>query len=360
MTMESSKPHPDVSPSRATQSTDDAIETQAATWFVRRQGDHRAEDEAAFQAWLALSPTHRLAYEQVANAWQALDQLPEHDVARLRAGFARAEPVTHNLGRPALTSPARRSFVPRFALAGTAFAFAGGSMLGWNYWRNNPTFTERYETRRGEFQTVSLPDGSTMELDTETHVEARLFRHRREVQLVRGQAMFTVQSDADRPFNVLARTVTVTVVGTRFAVRCTDTGLENGNVRVEVAEGRVRVGSAPAGGGLQRVVELAAGQAVVIDADGLLDQVNAISPTEVAAWRQGRVTFDNTPLLRALQEFERYETTNIVISDPAVGAMRLTGSFNVGQVDRFAHALPRVLPVRLRARGNVTEIVRSA
>lgn len=350
--------HDDVSPAGATPPDDPVMETQAATWFVRRQGEVSEKDERAFHDWLAQSAAHRLAYEQIAGVWHELDAMPQHEVERLRAAYS--QPAVREGKRPALASPGRRAFVPRFALAGTAFALAGGGAIAWNWWwQSSPTFTQAWQTRRGEFQTVSLPDGSTVELDTETHVEARLFRHRREVRVVRGQAMFTVKSDPDCPFDVLARDVKVTVVGTRFSVRCTDTGLEHGNVRVEVEEGCVRVASARPDGGGQRVVELVAGQMVATDADGLLGAISAIAPAEVAPWRQGRVTFNDTTLLRALQEFERYEAMNVVVDDPAVGAMRLTGSFDIGQASRFVRALPRVLPVRVRARGRLLEIVRA-
>ncbi|WP_322044249.1 FecR family protein [Paraburkholderia sp. J67] len=348
------------------------VETQAATWLVRRQNGVAAQDEAAFQDWLARHPSHRLAYAQLDETWQRLDRLPQQDVARWRAERAGEQREIASDKRRAggdraraavLASPGRRAFLPRFAVAGTAFAAAGAGVIGWEYWQNSPTFSAQYQTRRGELQTVSLPDGSKMDLDTDTHVEANLYRHRREIRLLQGQAMFTVQSDPHCPFHVLAQAVTVTVVGTRFSVRCTQTGLEHGSVRVAVEEGRVRVATEAAGAtgsGTQRSVELGAGQTVATDADGLLGAIDAISPAEVAVWRKGRVSFENTTLQRALEEFARYGATNIAVDDPAVAAMRITGSFDVHELNRFAHALPRVLPVRLRARGDHWEIVRSA
>ncbi|WP_158601972.1 FecR family protein [Pararobbsia silviterrae] len=362
---------------RADERTD--IDARAAAWFVQRRDGLAREDEAAFRAWLAAHPAHRAAYDQVSEVWRVLDAMPADDIARLRSEFAHTDPAVHarswrssasNASSASPASPARRAFFPRFAAAGAAFAMTGAGVVAWQYWRANPTFTAVYETRRGEVKTVSLPDGSTMDLDTETHVEARLFHDRREVHLIRGQAMFAVASNPDCPFKVMARAVTVTVVGTRFAVRCTDTGLEHDNVRVDVEEGHVRVASAwredgsrddgsPADGS-SRVVDLTAGQSVATLASGALGPVAAITPAEVAEWRQGRVSFDNTTLQRALQEFERYAATPIVIGDPAIGAMRVTGSFDIHEATRFARALPRVLPVRLRQRGGVIEIVRAS
>lgn len=323
-------------------SHDDDVVQQAATWFVQRRERTDAAGDAAFAAWLAKRAAHREAYDRIAATWAALGALREEDIARLTP-------------RPA--SPGRRFFVPRFALAGTAVAMAGGA-LGWKLlrdeWLRTPTYAQRFETRRGELQTVSLPDGSTVQLDTATQLEARFFPDRREVRLTHGQAMFTVASDARAPFNVFARSVTVTVIGTRFAVRCTDTGLERGNVRIDVEEGRVRVAAAS-----PPLVELVAGQTVVTDAAGRLEPVASVSPADVGAWREGRVSFDDTTLAHALQEFERYTALHVVIADPSVAAMHLTGSFDVRQAASFIRALPRVLPVRVRSHGDMTEIVRA-
>ena len=84
------------------------------------------------------------------------------------------------------------------------------------------------------------------------------------------------------------------------SVRCTETGLEHGTVRVEVEEGRVRVAAAPQPDAAPHSVLLAAGEAVTTGADGLPGQIEPIAPTAVAVWRQGRVAFNNTTLLRAL------------------------------------------------------------
>jgi len=77
----------------------------------------------------------------------------------------------------------------------------------------------------------------------------------------------------------------------------------------------------------------------------------------VAAWRTGRISFNDTPLTEALAELERYGNTGLVVLDPTVGALRLGGSFNVRQVDALAQALPSLLPVRLERRHGVVEIM---
>src|SRR5689334_20587565 len=69
------------------------------------------------------------------------------------------------------------------------------------------------------------------------------------LRLLSGTARFSVTPNAHRRFSVLARDVTVTVLGTIFTV-----GLEPGGVRVTVERGRVHV-AWPAGERVLRIGE---------------------------------------------------------------------------------------------------------
>ncbi|MEG1329188.1 MAG: hypothetical protein RSD99_30070, partial [Janthinobacterium sp.] len=75
-----------------------------------------------------------------------------------------------------------------------------------------------------------------------------------------------------------------------------------------------------------------------------------------APWRNGRITFDNVPLGAALAEFERYGDTGFIVRDPAVARLRIGGSFSLAQLDRFAAALPQLLPVHVVHDGAASEI----
>jgi transmembrane sensor len=337
----------------------DTTDVQAALWATRRDAGLDAGDEARFQQWLAADPAHATAYADLAPGLERVRRLPAGTVQALKQGLAadqaRARP------RPAPASPGRRSWMlgmlPRTALAASVAALAGSGWLGWQHWQSQPTFARQYAAGRGQRLNVELPDGSTLQLDTATRIEVLLYRHRREVRLLDGQAMFAVRHDAVSPFEVLAGATRITVVGTRFSVRHTQAGMEAGKTVVAVESGRVRVAEAlPAGQG-RPAVELVAGQGVSADGQGRLGATVALQPEGVGAWRKGRVSFNDTPLADALAEFERYGATGLFVRDPAVGALRLGGSFELHQVGAFAQALPHLLPVRLVRRGALTEIV---
>ncbi len=349
---------------------------QALRWWVRSQHGLSAQEQHALDQWQAQSPAHQQAYAAWQADWQALDQLSPVAVQHLRnqlahdlAAEASRQPLATTAASAQAASPPHL-FHHRSAWSGLHTAWQGlpqwlgaastrwaqgavaaalvlgtvfGVMevVGWSPWQSPPQFAQAFAAPQGQQTQVQLPDGSLLRLDTSTQLDVALYAQRREVRLAQGQAMFQVQGDAARPFDVLAGPVRITVVGTRFAVRYTPGMAGYDGVRVAVEEGRVQVaapGAAP--------VLLTAGQQVVTDAAGTLGPVVAVPPSGIAPWRAHRVSFDDTPLAQALAELGRYGPTGITLQDPQLGALRLTGTFDPRHLDNFVRALPRVLPVR--------------
>lgn len=351
----------------------DALDVAAATWAVRRRNGLSSEDRAELQAWLDADPRHAAALEDMAATVGHVRQLSSDDVAALKRGL-QAELSARSAAVP---SPPQRKPEPSrwcvrlsplmapVAVAVLVVALLGAGWTGWESWRSLPTFEQAFATERGQQIVATLPDdparGSTVQLDTVTRLDARLFRSRREVHLKEGQALFSVHADKGRPFHVWAGQLHITVVGTRFSVRHTRSGLDAGQTVVSVEEGHVRVTRAGRdeadAASSDAPVELVAGQMVTGDDTGGIGPVTRVSPAAVAPWSAGRISFDNTPLDQALAEFERYRSTGLVIRDPAVARLPVGGSYRVQQFGSFVDALPLMLPVQLVPQGEVTEIV---
>lgn len=341
----------------------DPLDIAAATWVSRRHQGLNAQGEAELQAWLDADPRHADAFEDMAGTLGDLQQLPENDVASLKTWLPETPAI------PPVRLPATprglshgSSWLPRLATAVIAVALIGGGLMGWGHWRGLPTFEQAYATTRGQQLTIRLPDAktgsaSTIELDTATRADARLYRDRREVHLTAGQAMLSVAPDAGRPFQVIAGQLRITVTGTRFSVRHTASGLEAGQTVVSVEEGHVRVEQLADQTKAKDPVVLKAGQKVVADHAGRLGPVQQVPPLSIATWRGGRLSFDQTPLAQAVAEFERYGHTGLVVRDPDVASLPIGGSYNVRQFQRFVEGLPYVLPVRLIPLGDLTEVV---
>lgn len=346
-------------------------------WFIRRRRDGwSVQDEAAFQNWLAADVSHRATFAQWESRWTALDTIPADAVAQLRRNLERDKareaaqrdeaphaPLLRARGQDTLIGmPRRRVLVPAFATAAMMVVAGGGSVLAWNHWQAQPAFKQAFSTRRGQQVEVPLPDGSRVRLDTATNLEVAYYRQRREVRLRDGQAVFNVQADASRPFRVLAGPVAVTVVGTRFSVRYTPELQGDEGVRVLVEEGRVRVARFDGNPGdalheAEDAVYLAAGEQVQADTQGRLAPVAAVSGEGIAPWRDNRISFLNTPLVRAIAELERYGSTGLTVRDPVVAQLRLSGTFDPRDPHTLQRILPIALPVRLQGSGAFKEVL---
>lgn len=316
-------------------------------WFMRRHGPQwTAGDEHAFQQWLH-TPANQAAYAQWEADWKLMDDLPQASADRLRAMVAADRRVRQTVPAAGPGRERRRFFARGLAVAGVAAVAVGTGWLGWQHLQAQPVYTQAFSTRAGQQSEVTLPDGSTLRLDTATALQVTFFRQRREIRLVEGQAMFAVVADAQRPFLVTAGPVRVTVVGTRFAVRMTPGIPGRDGVEVEVEEGRVRV-ARPAPGD---TLELTAGQCLSFDPQGHDPVLDTIAPEAVAGWRSQHLSFSDVPLRQAVAEIERYRGLDIVAIDPAAAELRLSGTFDPRDPATTRRLLAATLPIRLVRQG---------
>lgn len=230
---------------------------------------------------------------------------------------------------PARPAPSKAVKSAGITLA-LAIAFAA---LAWL----NPAYkSERFATAIGERRAVLLSDGSNLLLDSGTHVDIRWRLLSREVDLRAGQALFDVSSAVYRPFVVSAGQAKVEVLGTLFNVR----RLDNDAVRVTLARGRVDVAAAAT----QAPVTLRPGQQVD-SIDGRLTPVAKADVSRAMAWKDDRIVFEQTPLDEAVSLLRHYRKAPIELSDPSLGALKVTGVFEAHNVDLLLDLLPSILPV---------------
>lgn len=336
---------------------DNEINQIALDWFVRREGGLSTTEEACFQQWLHAEPSHRDAYAVWEREDAYLGALPEEGIARLRSNIGRDRKQHESSFAVSNSRSAKLTWrAPRLVLGGMALAIAGVAILAWQVWWQ-PQFSEHYQTARGAERTISLADGSLIQLDTNTSLDVALYRGHRDVVLREGQALFEVAGDVARPFDIVAGPVRITVVGTRFSVRNTPDVPGREGVQVAVEKGIVKVGRGEGLFGGQQMIELRAGQQVSATTDGVVGRPTAVPPEGVAVWRDSCLSFADAELATVLAEFERYVDSGLRIVDPAVAKLRLTGTFDPFRLDNFRRTLPVILPVRLVNVEGRTEIV---
>lgn len=255
-------------------------------------------------------PEQRRQIEQV---WHLLDQA--RDGRRIRPSLDQAwtEMLAAIVPNTVRTRTATRAPARRRTLLAMAAAVV---VLVSFWWMARPAAVS---TSAGEQQAVRLPDGSVVEMNSETTVHyerlfarwpAAIFRDRR-VRL-EGEAYFRVVPSST-PFIVETHDAAVEVLGTEFNVRARDGGA--GTV-VTLATGRVRLS---ARGAADRTVTLAdSGDAARVAPMG--DVVRAPqgempSLAHVLAWRHTGFAVVDEPLRAVLDEVERRYAVEIAPRD---------------------------------------------
>jgi transmembrane sensor len=331
-------------------------------WFMRRHDAQphspwTAEDERDFQQWFSI-PANQQAYKQWQADWVLIDTMPQASAERLRAmvvaDLAEAHRVSCNAGRSQPIPQRRWLLTQGLAFAGLAGMTFGGGWLGWRHFQAQPVFEQAFNTRKGQQIEARLPDGSALRLDTATALQVTLFRGRREVRLMQGQAFFAVAHDGARPFVVEAGGAVVTVLGTRFSVRYTPDIPGRDGVEVAVEQGKVRVtrgqgahDQPPVGAADVEAFDLTAGQILVLPVDGTSPVLRTVSSVDVAAWRNMPLSFSDVSLREAVAEMARYADIGIADIDPAVANLRLSGTFDPRNAAATRQLLANALPVRL-------------
>lgn len=330
------------------------ITAQAAAWLARRDAaDFSPEDEAEFGRWVEASYRHRVAVLRLQRGWKEAERLkalksrvtgegmpPVGQWHRSPFADAIPEPELKVAGIKNQVQRARgaRPWWGRALAAGLVVVLAGGAWFGYQVWRG-----PMYQTPVGVVETVTITDGSRVTLNTDSQIQVNLTLHERQVQLKRGEAFFEVAKDPHRPFVVRAGRASVTAVGTQFSVRRDTSATE-----VVVTEGVVRVEDSDSA--LPAAAQAAhAGQVARITDAGVLIQEEEIPKAEERlSWRVGVLIFRDAKLSEAVADFNRYNARKIVIADPAVGELRVAGSFRATSAEAFVHLLEQAFPLQVQ------------
>ncbi len=340
--------------------TSDIIGT-AASWLIRLEGQTSPKMWDEFQAWIEADRRNEAAFVRLRTAWTRCDRFkllrPEDGrvdrdlLAQLAGGcleapyglrgsesdgVAAAEDDAVNLDR-------RRWLVAAGAVAALG---AGPGLLAWLTTRRYRwTY---YETGVGDNRQAMLPDRSSVLLNTDSRVRVRLASARRDSELLRGEALYTIARDKLRPFYVKAAGSVVCALGTSFSVRIH----EDQSVEVLVADGRVAIGAQSHPRSTPPVLDdsapyASAGDTVVFgQGSWTIKHPPSDYVARKLAWRTGRISFDGETLTEAVREFNRYNRRHLTIADPAIAQIRVGGIFDATDPESFAATLEKHFGVR--------------
>lgn len=196
-------------------------------------------------------------------------------------------------------------------------------------------------TPKGKMSQLHLPDGTKVWLNAQTRVlfPNKFPQSRREI-FVEGEIYIEVAPDATRPFVVKTKQNDIQVLGTRFDVRTTETGV----TQVALVSGKVAVTNHTQ----KKEVLLLPDQLLEIsDRDYTISEVDA---QKLIAWKSGIYSYEAELLDKILEDLARYYGVQLAFRQR--GHTRYTGKLTVSQsFDNLLEGLKNIAPITYTKEG---------
>jgi transmembrane sensor len=316
----------------------DAISERAADFFGRRRfGPWNDADQAELDQWIAESTSHYVA-------WLRLQGFAAH-AERLAALNAVESKQPASFG--GYKFPYRRFVLPLLAAASIALA----ALWGGPFIMALLQPPDRVDsTDVGGRTLLSFSDHTQIELNTNTTVRTRMTTAERTVWLEKGEAWFHVAHDAAHPFSVIVGKHRIADLGTEFLAR-----RDADDVDVILLNGRASLSA----DGAQTATLTPDEEAVATSASLLVTRKTPQELADELAWRRGVLAFRNTPLVEVVREFNRYNTTKLVIADPSIADKRIYADLKTDDFEGFLQLAEDVLKLRVDREGSVVLISRN-
>lgn len=306
------------------------ISETAARWFIRMQeAAPDAPERSQFEAWLMQSPLHQQEYLSISDAWQGIDSMNELQV------LAQAKQADVFFKQDERKKTMRK-------MVGTISTCLALMFIGWaghhqyQTWQATPTLQLASQTTRAQLITQTLEDGSHVTLNANTQIEIKYYRHQRHIELLKGEAIFEVQPDTDRPFVVETDRIKVTVLGTRFAVNKLK-ALE----RVSVDHGKVEVASKT---GAEKLI-LQNNQVAELKQASLKTRSN-VSAQDYFTFTSGTLIFNQADLPEIAETLTRYNPTPVITD--GLSKDHISAVVAIKDTNNFISTLPRIANIHIR------------
>jgi transmembrane sensor len=293
----------------------DIMET-ASLWFARL--DSETADIDAFEAWRDADPSHAAAFARIAGVGFQLDRLK-------RLQPAPAAKSTEN--------PVNRRNLLMTAGGGLVLAAAGATAV------SVATARASASTAVGGRQTVALPDGGQISLNTDSKASWKFDNDRRRIWLERGEIALLLPHDP-RPCFLYGGESEVRVGEGDLNVRLRGQALD-----LTVVKGACTVSASArhnASGDASATVPLTvkAGEAVLAQTSNLhVRSLDAQDLQFISGWRSGELVFTGQTLGVAVAEYNRYLPRKMVILDAGLENIRLGGRFTARDPSDFLASL---------------------
>lgn len=308
----------------------------ALGWIARLRSDDASEDDRqAFALWLGEHRSHLQAMDDALELWD--------DLGVVRHLQVEEQP------------PAKAANSSRWLAA--AFATAACLVLAvvlWPQVQPDPV-SNQYHSAMGERLNIELPDGSRALLNTNSRISVTYADDQRLVELQQGEVWFKVEPNKQRPFHVDAGETRITAVGTAFNIY-----LSPSSTDVTVTEGVVKVsGLGQAGSSAKHTELLHENQVLTADTEGW-ELFDADDISKQLAWQRGELVAEEMPLPELVEQLQRYQDKRIIIADPYVASLSVSGVLQLDQPEASLSAVAVSLGLQITPLSDTSDLLLKA
>ncbi|MCH7313783.1 FecR domain-containing protein [Acinetobacter sp. ANC 3882] len=279
----------------------DHVLDEATDWLVLLHSGEMTElQQQQFELWQAEKKEHALAIQHINRFTHGLTGLSNH--------FPSESLVQSN---QKFNLTAKRNML--LSLSGLLVLGCATYLMPWAKWQSD------YHTQVGEIKTVSLKDGSSLILASDSYINVDFSEQIRQIQLIEGEIYIQTAKDPQhRPFMVKTKDGAIEALGTQFTVRQE----HHDQTRVKVYQHAVALQPLDSG---QRQI-LKQGQRAYFDNQ----QISKPLPlnNEQPYWTQQLLVVEQWPLQKVLDELYRYKKGTYLI-DTELKNIPISGVFSL-------------------------------
>ena len=312
--------------------TTNTIDDEASIWLVRLDNGNLSEQSRKdLRIWLAADERHPAALKSMADIWDDMDEAL----------------VIINDDKPSKNISLWPILKPIFKPLAMA---ASVSFLAILIWLATPMNVQKnsYATLVGQQLDTTFADGSIIHLNTNSHIETEFSDEKRIIKLIKGEVLFEVAHDPNRPFIVYVGDRLVQAIGTKFVIH-----LKSENIQVTVTDGKVKMSKVALNTKLADIkalnnsnvqegdIFIVKGEKIIVASNQVpkLIHIKAENIKRDLAWLDGKLIFDNEELFDVITEINRYVDVEIVVKDPSLHKIRISGRFDLGDSEALIEAL---------------------
>jgi transmembrane sensor len=313
----------------------DGHDAKSADWEALARyltGESPADERARLEERLAAKPEDKALVAELAAVMQRMSVKSPNDMdvdaalQQVKTRFHHPEEGVVDISRARRTDQRPiRWRIPVLALAAAAVLAIGVA----GYLRSRPDraaqpvvlASQMTATGVGAIDSLTLPDGTRVTLGplSSVTIVKGYGAERREVE-IRGEVFFEVVHNASSPFTTRALGVTITDIGTSFAVRA-DSSM---GVSVMVREGAVSVKRADTTNASG--VVLGAGQYALLAPSG--QTTTRPATQQDVAWMQRQLVFREAPMSEVSESIRRWYGINLRVADASIAKRHLTATLS--------------------------------